>query len=116
MTYLQSLADVIVQHPQAFGEVLAALDFALSPVKEVAILGDLRAADTRALLEVVNEHYLPNSVLAAAAPSDVAAMQAIPLLENRSLKDGKATVYVCENFACQLPVNTPEELAKLSGV
>ena len=111
--YLQALADVIVQHPQAFGEVLGALDFALSPVKEIAILGDLRAADARALLEVVNERYLPNSVLAAAFPTDVESLQTIPLLENRPLKDGRATAYVCENFACLLPVNTPEELARL---
>ncbi|HET9918336.1 MAG TPA: thioredoxin domain-containing protein [Ktedonobacteraceae bacterium] len=112
-SYLQALADVIVQHPQAFGEVLGALDFALSPVKEIAILGDLRGADTRALLEVVNQRYLPNSVLAAASPADAIAIQAIPLLEDRPLKDDKATAYVCENFACLLPVTTPEELAAL---
>jgi len=25
--------------------------------------------------------------------------------------DGKSTAYVCQNYACQLPVTTPEELA-----
>ena len=25
--------------------------------------------------------------------------------------DGKPTAYVCQNYACQLPVTTPEELA-----
>ena len=39
--YLQPIADLMVQHPQAFGHVLGALDFALSPSKELAILGDL---------------------------------------------------------------------------
>ena len=112
-SYLRALADVIVQHPAAFGEVLAALDFALSPVKEIAILGDLRAADSRALLAVVNERYLPNSVLAAAFPTDIESIQAIPLLEDRPMKDGKATAYVCQNFTCLAPVTTPEELAKL---
>ncbi len=111
--YLQPLADIMVQHPQAFGHALGALDFALSAVKEFAILGDPRAADTRALLEVINDRYLPNSVLACAAPLDSTATQAVPLLADRPLKEDKATAYVCQNFACLTPVNTAEELTGL---
>ncbi|MGI9057526.1 MAG: thioredoxin domain-containing protein [Ktedonobacteraceae bacterium] len=111
--YLQPLADIMVQHPQAFGHALGALDFALSAVKEFALLGDPRAADTRALLEVINDRYLPNSVLACAAPSDSTATQAVPLLADRPLKEDKATAYVCQNFTCLSPVNTTEELARL---
>ena len=40
--YLQSIADVMVQHPLAFGHALGALDFAISPHKEIAIMGDLQ--------------------------------------------------------------------------
>ena len=111
--YVQPLAEIMVQHPQAFGYVLGALDFALSPVKEFAILGDPRAADTRALLEILNERYLPNSVLACAAPTDSASIAAIPLLADRPLKNDMATAYVCQNFTCQAPVTTPEELLGL---
>src|SRR5258708_6551360 len=112
-SYLQPLAEVMVQHPQAFGHVLGALDFALSPAKEIAIIGDPHATDTRSLLEVVNERYLPNSVLASCAPADSIAMQTVPLLADRSLKEGKATAYVCQNFACQAPVNDIEAFAAL---
>jgi uncharacterized protein YyaL (SSP411 family) len=108
--YLRPLADVMTQHPQAFSHALLALDFALSASKELAILGSPSAADTRALLEVVNARYLPTCVLACAAPDDAPALAAIPLLADRPLKDGKATAYVCENFTCYAPVNTPEEL------
>ena len=111
--YLSPLGDIMVQHPQAFGHVLGAFDFALSAAKEFAIMGDPRAADTRALLEVINERYLPNSVLACASPENSAAIQTIPLLAERPLKDGKATAYVCQNFTCQAPVNTPEALTQL---
>jgi uncharacterized protein len=111
--YLHPLTDILVQHPQAFGHVLNALDFALSPVKEFAIIGDPREADTRALLEVINNRYLPNSVLACAAPDNMLAAQAVPLLESRPLKDGKATAYVCQNFVCAAPVNMAEELEQL---
>jgi len=111
--YLQPLADVMVQHPQAFGYVLGALDFALSPSKEIAIVGPLATDDTLALLEVTNKQYLPNSVLAYCVPDDQQAAQTVPLLADRPLKDGKATAYVCQNFVCQSPVNTAEELANL---
>ncbi|MEO8955127.1 MAG: thioredoxin domain-containing protein, partial [Ktedonobacteraceae bacterium] len=111
--YLQPLADIMVQHPQAFGHALGALDFALSTVKEFALLGDPRAADMRALLAVINDRYLPNSVQACAAPQDSTATQAVPLLADRPLKEDKTTAYVCQNFACLSPVNTPEELTQL---
>jgi uncharacterized protein YyaL (SSP411 family) len=111
--FLGPLADIMVQHPSAFGHLLGALDFAVSPVKEFAIVGDPAQADTRGLLEVINNRYLPNSVLACASPENSEAQQAIPLLAERPLKDGKATAYVCQHFACQAPVNTPEALEKL---
>jgi uncharacterized protein YyaL (SSP411 family) len=111
--YLRPLADIMVQHPQAFGHALGALDFAISPVKEIAITGDAQQADTQALLGIVNAAYRPNSVLACATPDDTGAIAAIPLLAERPLKDGKATAYVCQNFACLAPVNGVEELNKI---
>ncbi|HEY6410782.1 MAG TPA: thioredoxin domain-containing protein, partial [Ktedonobacteraceae bacterium] len=111
--YLRPIADVMVQHPQAFGHVLGALDFALSPVKEFAIMGNPSGAESRSLLEVINRRYLPNSVLACADPADIEAVQAVPLLADRPLKEGKPTAYICQNFACLAPVNTAEKLEKL---
>src|SRR6266852_5780542 len=107
--YLRPLADIMVQHPQAFGHALGALDFAISPVKEIAISGNPQQSDTRALLEVINTRYLPNSVLACASLEDSESIQSIPLLADRPMKDHKATAYICQNFACLSPVNTPEE-------
>gem|GEM_PF-6008718 len=35
---------------------------------------------------------------------------ALPLSQDRSALSGRATAYVCQNSACQLPVHTPEKL------
>jgi hypothetical protein len=46
-------------------------------------------------------------MLADAAPTDVVAFgpaAGVPLLEGRIEVDGKTAVYVCERFACALPV------------
>ncbi len=111
--YLRPIADIMVQHPQAFGHILGALDFAISKSKEIALIGDPQQSDTRALLEVINTRYLPNSVLACASLEDSESIQSIPLLADRPMKDHKATAYICQNFACLSPVNTPEELDRL---
>ncbi len=111
--YLQSVADNVVRYPQFFGHVLGALDFALSASKEIAIVGSLQRDDTRALLDVVNTRYLPNSVLACT--DEETQSEIVPLLVDRVALGGQATAYVCQNFACQSPVTTAEDLAKLIG-
>ncbi len=111
--YLRSLTEVMVKYPQSFGYALGALDFALSPVREVAIIGDPQQQETLDLLAVVNSRYLPNSVLASADPGNVVAAQVIPLLADRPLKNGQPASYVCQNFACQAHVTSGEELAGL---
>ena len=47
----------------------------------------------------------PNAVVAFGPADDV------PLLEGKTLVDGKPAVYVCERFACRAPVTDPAELA-----
>jgi uncharacterized protein len=111
--YLRALTDVAVKHPQAFGYLLGALDFALSPVNEIAIIGGAQEPGTQTLLAEVNGQYLPNSVLASAAPDNLAAVQAVPLLAERPYKDGQPCAYVCQNFACQAPVTTSGALEEL---
>ena len=74
------MADGMGEQPLAFGRLLCALDLYLNPGQEIAIIGDPAAAETRALLAEVRRRYLPNSVVAFAAPGDTAAPALIPLL------------------------------------
>jgi uncharacterized protein YyaL (SSP411 family) len=100
---LRLLFPLATRHPQAFGHLLAAADFYLAPVKEVAIVGPVPEAGE--LLRVVRGAYRPHVVLAAGQADGV------PLLEGRAPVDGHAAAYVCEHFVCQRPVTSPEELA-----
>ncbi len=98
--------------PSAFGRLLAALDFSLARPKEIAIVGDPDARDTKALLDVVYARYMPNGVIAGRAEEDEEAVGLIPLLADRDARDGRATAYVCEGYACKTPTTDPEELAR----
>jgi len=108
---LAPLQPALAQAPTGFAWWLCGLDFVLTPPKEVAIVGgDPSPAaqdDSQKLLNVVFGEYRPNQVVAWKA---VGTESAIPLLEGRASIDGKATAYVCQNFACQLPVTEAEEL------
>jgi uncharacterized protein YyaL (SSP411 family) len=92
--------------------MLCVLDLYLAEVKEIALIGRPEAADTAALLAVVFQGYRPHQVVAAGAADDSAAIAAVPLLEGRPQRDGKATAYVCVNYACQSPVTDPAALAE----
>jgi uncharacterized protein YyaL (SSP411 family) len=111
LSALRPVLGVIARAPTGFGHALGAADFALSRVREVAIVGQPGAEDTGALLAEVWATYQPNRVLAAAAPDDRAAQAEVPLLADRPLLEDRATAYVCEHFVCQLPVTDPDALA-----
>jgi uncharacterized protein YyaL (SSP411 family) len=112
---LEGLAGGMEKVPGGFGRLLCALDFSASEPREVAIVGDQEASDTKALLESVYSGYLPNKVVAGRSPDDDEAGALIPLLAQRPTREGKATAYVCVHYACQTPTTDPEELSRQLG-
>jgi uncharacterized protein len=100
---IRLLHTIAPEHPGAFGHLLQAIDFHVSPVREVALVGPGREA----LERVVRGSFRPHVVLAGGEADGV------PLLEGREPVDGRAAAYVCEGFVCRRPVTTPEELAAL---
>ncbi|MGZ4126044.1 MAG: thioredoxin domain-containing protein, partial [Actinomycetota bacterium] len=113
---LRIVRGAMAQAPTGFGQALCALDTYLAPSREIAIVGDPSAPETRALArEVTVERFVPNHVLAVAGPGDADTAERVPLLAGRSQVDGSPTAYVCEHFACNLPVTSPAELAAQLG-
>jgi uncharacterized protein YyaL (SSP411 family) len=98
------------RYPTAFSQWLCALDDFFSGIREVAILGDPLDSRTQALYQAVWEQYRPSLVLAASTlpvPDN-----SPPLLYQRTLLNTLPTAYVCRNFVCLKPVNTPQELVE----
>ncbi|HEX8316895.1 thioredoxin domain-containing protein [Longimicrobium sp.] len=113
---LQSLADTMARVPAGFGHLLSALDFHLATPAEVAFVGTPGEAETDAMLRVVGRAYLPNTVTALRRADEGGDEELIPLLRGRTAREGRATAYVCERFACQQPVTDPAALAAQLGL
>ncbi len=111
LTVLGAMVPFMERYPTGFGRYLAAAEFALSQPREIALLGDPESDDTRALAAVALKPFLPNRVIVLARPGENPPRIPSPLLAGRGPIDGKATAYVCQNYACQLPVTTPADLA-----
>ena len=103
---LRLLHQVAPRFPTAFGHVLQALDFHLSPTQEVALAGPA----PEALAAVVREALRPHLVLAGGPGEDGTA---VPLMEGRRPVEGRTAAYVCENFTCRVPVTDPAKLRPL---
>jgi uncharacterized protein YyaL (SSP411 family) len=97
---LRLVRDTLPRAPSAFGWALCALDLHLSPPRELAVVGDPGSDVARAALR----GFDPNAVVAFGPADDV------PLLEGKTLVDGKPAVYVCERFACRAPVTDAADL------
>ena len=99
---LRLVRDYLPRAPSAFGWALCALDLHLSPPRELAIVGGADSDVARAALR----GFDPNAVVAFGPADDV------PLLEGKTLVDGKPAVYVCERFACRAPVTDPADSSR----
>jgi uncharacterized protein YyaL (SSP411 family) len=102
---LRALQPILGQHPTGFGQWLTALAFALGEPREIALVAN--AAEVGPFLDVVNDPYRPFKVVAWKRPGDESP---VPLLAGREQVQERPTAYVCQSFACRLPVTDPESL------
>jgi uncharacterized protein len=87
---LRPMADVMARYPTGFGRYLAALDFHLGPVVEVALVWPAGEDPAGPLLDAVG----------------------LPLLEGKRAEGGRTTAYVCRKYVCQAPTSDSEALAR----
>jgi uncharacterized protein len=101
---LRLFAGAAVRHPDAFGHLLQALDFRLSPTRELALCG----TSLDELAAVARERFRPHLVMAGGPEGSE-----IPeLMRGRTEVTGRPAAYLCENFSCRMPVTEPDDLRR----
>jgi uncharacterized protein YyaL (SSP411 family) len=104
-TILRLAASQLRRYPQGFGRTLSAMEFSVSPVKEITVIGEVG----NPLARLVSESYLPTAVISLAVESG----ERPTMLADKTMIDGQPTAFVCENFVCDRPVSGVEELKRL---
>ncbi|WP_136520085.1 thioredoxin domain-containing protein [Cellulomonas telluris] len=104
--------QLAVRYPRAAGWALAAAEALLDGPREVAVVGPVDEAATRALHRAALASGAPGLVVALGDP-DRLGEDAPALLRDRPLVGGLPAAYVCRGFVCERPVTDPEELARL---
>ncbi|HUF62900.1 MAG TPA: thioredoxin domain-containing protein [Verrucomicrobiales bacterium] len=95
--------------------MFAAVDFLVGDAREIVVVGERGAEDTQALLAAVRQRYAPRQVVLFKETGEAgeALAQLAPYVAEHGAIDGKATVYVCRNFACELPVTDRDKLIEM---
>ena len=98
--------------------MMVALGFGIGPSYEIVIVGDPDADDTKEMLSSLGKHFIPYKVVLLKhddqETTDITRIA--EYTEYHSSFDGKATAYVCLDFACKMPVTNTKDMLKLLNV
>ncbi len=102
---LEAFSTEAAQAPASMTELMLALDFNLGPTHEVVVVGHAAAQDTQAMLAALRRPFLPNMVVLfrPAEEHEPALARYAPFVREQEALGGRATAYVCRNFACAQP-------------
>jgi len=94
--------------------MLAALSTYHAGTPQLVIVGESSSEDTKALREVVMHHYLPTTIIVPLASSSRARLsELLPWTASMKEVNGRATAYLCRNFACEAPTTDAGELERI---
>lgn len=112
---LRALGRKMTAQPSAAPQLLVALGNALFPHRQIVLSGDREAVDMRALVREIHARFLPGSIslmLDSETAQSLLARSNPPIAGMKPV-DGQPAAYVCQNYACQLPVTEASKLAEL---
>ena len=103
--------------PSAHTLMLIAADFALGPAREVVIVGNPTRSDTKELLRLLRDRFVPGMVVLL-RPDDQTHPAITTLAKftgEMTTMNGRATAYVCSGYACSRPTNDAERMMQEIG-
>jgi len=99
--------------PGILTAMINAVDFYLGPKQEIVIAGSARNKDTKEMIALVRNKFLPNAVVLLHDKDQDEIEKIIPFIKNQNMTDNKATAFVCENYICNQPVNDINKLKEM---
>lgn len=109
---IKAFSGTVNQMPYGYSHFLCGIDFVLGPTYEVVISGKKDASDTEEMIRVLNSRFIPEKVVVF-NPIDENTKEINEIAQytaGQEAINGKATAYVCMNYACKRPTNSVEEM------
>lgn len=119
---LKGVSTILETSPTQLPEMLIALDYYHSRVKEVVIVKPKLTTkesevEFNALLSVLRQSWVPNKILVVVGEAEIKQQQSrVPVLQYKKALKGQVTAYVCYEQQCELPTSIPSVLAEQLGV
>jgi uncharacterized protein YyaL (SSP411 family) len=89
-------------------------EFSISKPKQIVLVGERDAPDTRRLLAALDSRFVPDRiVLLVNRESRQALARYLPAIADMTAIGGQATAYVCEDYACKLPTTDAAAFGQL---
>jgi uncharacterized protein len=111
----RSFAGIVSKVPSAYTQFMTSVSSAIGPSHEIVIAGDPQAEDTREMLRALRRAFIPDKVvvLRPADEHSSAITSIAPYTRQHAAIDGRATAYVCRNYACDLPTTSVAKMLEL---
>jgi uncharacterized protein YyaL (SSP411 family) len=99
----------------ALPQMLAACEFMRSEPRQIVLIGEKTDAGMHDMLRAIWLRFVPHKMVLLVDSDTMRHALAgwIPTIAEMNKMDGRATAYVCQDYACQLPVNETPDLARL---
>jgi hypothetical protein len=107
----RALSSAACSQPMGHSMLLCALDFALGPSLEIALVGSSQDGDILKMLSAIRSRFLPNKVVLVVSGAKIGKMA--PFTESLVRLKGRATAYVCSGHRCLMPITDPEKMIDL---
>jgi len=111
---LEAFGSRMVAAPVGVPQMLVAYAFSISKPRQIVLVGERDAPDTRQLLAALHSRFVPQRiVLLVNGESRQALARYLPAVAGMAAIGGQATAYVCEDYACKLPTADVAAFAQL---
>lgn len=111
---MRAFAGDVGGNPSAHAQLMSGLDFGIGPSYEIVIAGKEGADDTEAMIRALSSKFIPNMVVLFRpdGPEKPPISVIAEFTEFQKSLGGKATAYVCQNYACSAPTTDIAAMVK----
>ena len=112
---IQCFSKNIENNPFAFSQLLVAIDFSLSKPMQIILAGNQDHPIFRDMLNEIYSRFLPKKIVlfADSAEGQEFLSKHVPFWGTLGLMNGRQAVYICKQYACELPTSDIQTLIRI---